>query len=208
MEKDIKKDILKELSAPFPAEKIKWRVGATNKDKTRGIALAYIDARTVMDRLDEVLGIGGWQCSYEHIDSKTCVCNICILIKGEWIWRANGAGETDVEGEKGMLSDAFKRAAVLFGVGRYLYGFPNIWREIEPYGRSYKLKEEPEMPHWAVPKSEIDASLRGMIEALQRNDGLAVKEIYRELTRQEQMDLWKILNTHQKGEIRKMLQEK
>ena len=38
-------DILAKLAAPFPPERISWRVGPTNKEKTKGIALAYIDAR-------------------------------------------------------------------------------------------------------------------------------------------------------------------
>ena len=48
--------IYDELKAPFPGDKIHWRVGARTKDKSKGIPLAYIDARDVMERLDEVLG--------------------------------------------------------------------------------------------------------------------------------------------------------
>ena len=41
-------DILKRLAAPFRPDQIDWRIGATNKDKTKGMALAYVDSRAVM----------------------------------------------------------------------------------------------------------------------------------------------------------------
>lgn len=141
--------IYKALKRPFPEKKISWRVGATNKEKTSGIALAYIDARDVMNRFDEVLGMD-WQCKYSHANGKT-ICDIGILVGGEWIWRAGGAGDTDVEAEKGAISDAFKRAAVLFGVGRYLYDLPNEWVPIKEQGRSFALVKPPQLPDWAKP---------------------------------------------------------
>lgn len=138
------------LKRPFDTKKISWRVGATTKDKSKGIALAYIDARDVMQRLDEVFGLD-WQCKYSHADTKT-VCEIGVLIEGVWIWRAGGAGDSDIEAEKGALSDAFKRAAVLFGVGQYLYSLPNIWVELEAKGSSHVIKSPPPLPHWATPE--------------------------------------------------------
>jgi hypothetical protein len=141
--------IYKALKRPFDPKKISWRVGATSQDKTSGIALAYIDARDVMNRFDDVLGTD-WQCKYSHANGKT-ICDIGILVDGNWIWRAGGAGDTDVEAEKGAISDAFKRAAVLFGVGRYLYDLPNEWVKIDPAGRSYKLVQTPNLPDWAKP---------------------------------------------------------
>ena len=132
-------NILDALSAPFPAERVSWRVGSTSADKSRGLALAYIDARDVQDRLNEVLGIH-WQCRYPHANGKT-VCEIGVKIGDEWIWRADGAGDTDVEAEKGALSDAFKRAAVRWGVGRYLYDLDSPWVALEPAGRSFKIAD-------------------------------------------------------------------
>lgn len=129
------------LAAPFDADQVSWRVGSTNADKTKGLALAYLDARDVMDRLDLVCGPAGWQCRYSHANGKT-VCDIGIKCDGEWVWKADGAGDTDVEAEKGALSDAFKRSAVRWGIGRYLYGLGNTWVELEPAGRSYKIKAD------------------------------------------------------------------
>ena len=102
---------LQALAAPFPPEDIDWRIGVKNEGKKIGLALAYVDARLVMDRLDAVCGAGGWQNKYSHANGKT-VCDIAIKINGEWIWKADGAGDTDVEAEKGALSDSFKRSAI------------------------------------------------------------------------------------------------
>jgi hypothetical protein len=141
--------ITEKLKQPFNSNVIHWRVGATSKDKTQGIALAYLDSRDVMKRLDDVCG-DNWQVEYPF---EGC-CRIGIKIDNEWLWRSNGAGETDVEGEKGRYSDAFKRAAVLWGVGRYLYYLKNQWVPIKPAGRSYQLAQIPQMPKWALPKGE------------------------------------------------------
>lgn len=151
-------EIDRALKRPFPASQISWRVGATKKDKSAGIALAYLDARDVMRRLDEVFGLM-WQVKYSHADQKT-ICEIGVCIDGQWIWRAGGAGDTDIEAEKGAISDAFKRAAVLFGVGRYLYELPNVWVEIDEFKR---MKSTPSLPKWATPE--------GFDEIMRKRDG-------------------------------------
>ena len=142
-------ELLAKLKDPFDPSVVSWRVGATTPDKTKGIALAYIDARDVMKRLDDVMGMD-WQVRYPFAGC----CDIGLKIDGEWLWRSNGAGETDVEGEKGQYSDAFKRAAVLWGIGRYLYYLPNIWVPLKPQGKSHVLAQPPTMPGWALPKQE------------------------------------------------------
>lgn len=130
-------DIFAALSAPFPADAISWRVGSFTKDKTKARALAYLDARDVMARLDGVVGPQNWQTRYPHVGAIT-VCEIGIKVDSEWLWKANGAGHTDIEAEKGALSDAFKRAAVLWGIGQYLYALDspwvvlNEWKQIAP----------------------------------------------------------------------------
>jgi hypothetical protein len=140
--------IANELKKPFPVNKIHWRVGATTKDKSKGIALAYIDARDVMQRLDEAAEFDGWTCRYPF---PGC-CEIGIKVNGNWLSRSNGAGETNVEGEKGQYSDAFKRAGVMWGIGRYLYALPNVWVPIKPQGKSYVIVEPPTLPDWATPE--------------------------------------------------------
>jgi hypothetical protein len=130
---------LKDLHKPFPANEIEWRVGSTNSEKTRGLALAYLTARHVMERLDEVCGPENWQDRYEFHGSRT-VCYLSIKIGDEWVTKADGAGDSDVEAEKGAISDALKRAAVKWGIGRYLYSLVSPWVELEAAGRSYRIK--------------------------------------------------------------------
>ncbi len=132
------------LSRPFDPARISWRIGSTTGDKTKGMALAYIDSRDVQDRLDAVCGIAGWQCRYPHAGQKT-VCAIGVKIDNEWIWKEDGAGDSDVEAEKGALSDAFKRAAVKWGIGRYLYDIDSPWVTIKAAGRSFAI-EPSELP--------------------------------------------------------------
>jgi hypothetical protein len=146
-------DFYAALKAPFPVDEVSWRIGSTTKDKKKGQALAYIDARSVFDRLDAVCSNFGWQCNYSHAASKDAktICNLGLLmpvgpadadlstVDFQWIWRADGAGDTDFEGEKGAISDALKRAAVRFGVGRYLYSLPAPWVSLVEKGSSHVI---------------------------------------------------------------------
>lgn len=127
-------NLLEQLSAPFPQDAISWRAQNVTKDGTKALALAYIDARDVMNRLDEVVGAERWQCRYTFAGAIT-ICEIGIKVGDEWVWKSNGAGNTDVEAEKGAASDAFKRAAVLWGVGRYLYALESVWVPCDSYQR-------------------------------------------------------------------------
>lgn len=136
--------LMLELAEPFPPDKVSWRVArVVNDDGERGKAqvLAYIDARDVMERLDYIMGIEGWQCRYSHTQTKT-VCDIGLKLGGEWVWKSDGAGDTDVEAEKGALSDAFKRAAVRWGIGRYLYTLGNSYAEVEKKGKTWFITKE------------------------------------------------------------------
>lgn len=150
MTKATKDTLLKQLKNPFDPKFLKWRVGATNKDKTKGIALAYLDAREVMKRLDDVMGVDGWQARYIEV-ANGFICEIDLWLSGRWVTRSNTAGLTKVEPVKGGGSDAMKRAAAVWGVGRYLYYLPNEWVAIKPAGQSYALAEIPELPKWALP---------------------------------------------------------
>lgn len=142
------------LEFPFPAPAVSWRIGRKNKEKTKAQLLAYIDARDVMERLDRACGFNNWQTRYTLADNGLLICEIGIRINGEWLWRANGAGDTQVEAEKGKCSDAFKRAAVLWGVGRYLYDLPTPWVEVDQYGR---WAQDPALPHNATPAGYMAA---------------------------------------------------
>lgn len=156
------------LAAPYPAAEIEWRVGSTNKDKTSGLALAYLTARHVMDRLDEVCGPANWSDRYEFHGSRT-VCYLSIRIDGEWVTKADGAGDSDVEAEKGAISDALKRAAVKWGIGRYLYDLGNIWVDLEDAGRSVRIKKD----QYRKLQSALDKQFGSAVSAREPAEGNA-----------------------------------
>lgn len=149
--------LLKQLKNPFDPRFVKWRVGATNERKengkvvqkaTKGIALAYLDAREVMKRLDDVCGVGGWQSKFIEIKDGF-ICELSIQMpNGEWITKSDSADYTDVEAVKGGASSALKRAAAVWGIGRYLYYLPNIW---VPLNDRKQLVSIPKLPEWALP---------------------------------------------------------
>ena len=133
-------DIMFKLSQKFPEKDIQWRVQRMKSDGTSAMVLAYINARQVQDRLNEVMG-SNWQCKHEVFGSKT-ICHLGLFLDDKWVWRSDGAGDTQVEADKGAISDSLKRAAVSFGIGRHLYDFPsNIWVKIKTKksanGKSY-----------------------------------------------------------------------
>lgn len=140
---------MQELHAEFPRQAVSWRAQSLTRDGTKALALAYIDARDVMERLDAVCGPANWQDSYTETTRGRVICTISIRCGDTWVAKSDGAGDTDVEGDKGAISDAFKRAAVKWGVGRYLYDLPSIWVPCVTYQdrngktRFDKFKESP-----------------------------------------------------------------
>jgi len=128
------KELERQLKRPFPVSQIKWRDGFKGKE------LAYIDARDVMNRLDAVFGINGWQSAFEYLGERM-VCTLACKIGDDWVSKADGSGDTGIEAEKGGLSKALVRAAVPWGIGRYLYHekafgsnrAPALWATPEGY---------------------------------------------------------------------------
>lgn len=195
---------LEALKNPFSPTLISWRCGATNGDKTKGIALAYLNARDVMERLDEVCGPENWQARYPFMGC----CDIGILCtwnsRYDWVWKSNGAGQSDIEAEKGQYSDAFKRAAVLWGVGRYLYDLPNTWYPIEPRGKSYVFTKEAEskmtqfLHDWQYNRTwEKPNDRKQFLEAIDNawaeKDSEILKKIWNDMTNEQKQDIWSLL---------------
>lgn len=138
-------EILEKLKEKFADEDLEFRVGATNKDKTMGLALAYVQARAIQARLDEVLGIDKWKVAYREITGGF-ICTLSIFINGEWISKEDGANITEFESIKGGISNAFKRVASSgFGIGRYLYKARNNWYPIQQQGNGYVFASTPKL---------------------------------------------------------------
>jgi hypothetical protein len=208
-------NIMEQLKRPFPANKIHWRVGSTNAKKlgckpweaTQGSALAYIDARDVMQRLDEVMGPQHWQCRYPLAAGELLICEVGIRISAldsiydmqdggdQFIWKANGAGDTQVEAEKGKCSDAFKRAAVLWGIGRYLYYLPFSWCDLE----NGKLKYTPELPVWATPEGWDMATQKKEAKDAGHPQVVAEREPQEKATKEQRAAMDDYLTTFKEG---------
>jgi len=121
------------LAAEFPREAVSWRAQNVTKDGNSALALAYIDARDVMNRLDQVCSPANWQSAITETAKGRVIATISIRVGDDWIAKTDGAGATDIEGDKGGISDALKRAAVQWGIGRYLYDIDSPWVPCESY---------------------------------------------------------------------------
>jgi hypothetical protein len=157
---------LARLRDPFAPEDIEWRVQTAGEKNGRPWArvLAYVTNRAIMDRLDEVAGPGNWRNEYQPGPAGGVVCGLSVRVPradgAEWVTKWDGAENSDVEPVKGGLSNAMKRAAVQWGIGRYLYDLDEGWATVTDNGRfSAKTKEgkwfkwdPPELPTWAIPR--------------------------------------------------------
>lgn len=142
------------LAAPFEAGVIKWKPQSVKNN--RCLAVAFIDARIVEDRLDEVLGAENWQDSYETLNDGSVVCRLAVRFATEWVTKSDvgSLSEQPDAGDKlkAAFSDALKRAAVKFGVGRYIYRLPLSWVDFDPAKK--QIVNPPQLPQWALPKGK------------------------------------------------------
>ncbi len=161
---------LDRLRDPFTPEDIEWRVQQAGEKNGKPWArvLAYVTNRAIQERLDEVVGPENWQNAFREGPAGGVVCGITVRVAradgtSEWITKWDGAENTDVEPVKGGLSNAMKRAAVQWGIGRYLYDLEEGWARVHDGGRfSAKNKDgawfkwdPPELPAWATPRPRL-----------------------------------------------------
>lgn len=107
------KEIAKALLEPFPDSTIKERPIA------QGLMAKYIDARAVQERLDKVVGPPNWSFEWTDVDRSVKGSLTILGVTKEDSGYPNSAD--DAEPFKSAVSDALKRCAVQFGVGRHLY---------------------------------------------------------------------------------------
>lgn len=130
-------ELLQSLAQPMADNDIEWKVQVVTNGNRGFTALVvpYLQARAIQNRLDQVCGLN-WKTSFRVLegfrDRIAIECTIHILHNGEWISRSDAAEATHIEAVKGGYSDAFKRAAVQFSIGRFLYESPPQWVEILP----------------------------------------------------------------------------
>jgi hypothetical protein len=140
------------LAAPFALTEVKFKPQVVKNN--RAMALAYVDARAIQDRLDDVLGVEGWQDEYTTLEDGSVVCRLRLRIGREWITKMDvGSPSEQPDGGdrlKAAFSDALKRAAVKFGIGRYLYRLPAIWCDYDPVKKQFS--RAPTLPAFAQPE--------------------------------------------------------
>ena len=159
---------LDQLAAPFAPDDVEWKPGATTRDKKKGLAMAYLTSRAIQDRLDAVCGPAGWRNEFTPGPAGGVLCGLSVRVSyadgtSAWVTKWDGADNTDVEAVKGGLSSAMKRAAVLWGIGRYLYQLDAQWVELDGRGRFAKTPRLPAQfrPSGTPSDSQGDGSAAG-----------------------------------------------
>ncbi len=136
-------EVAEALAAPFADGEVNFKPQAISGN--RALAVAFIDARTVMRRLDSAAGPGSWEFDWEPVASP----DNRVAVKGRLtvlgLTRCD-AGEASREEEplKSAVSDALKRCAVHFGIGRSLYDTPPQWFGYDQGQRRWT--EQPRLP--------------------------------------------------------------
>jgi len=165
---------LSHLAEPFPPEDVEWRVSRSgiSHGNTYCHALAYITARAIQQRLDDVCGAENWKNEpltvIEVRPGKVAMqVGISIRAEGEWVTKWDVSEPTNIEPAKGGFSGAMKRAGAQWGIGRYLYHLPETrvetsdkssgtgwnWARLpEKHGGDPYFWKTPQLPSWALPK--------------------------------------------------------
>ena len=171
--------LLEKLAQPFPASSIYWRAGVVSRDKKRAQALPYAEPRVYEDRLNQICP-GLWSVSFRPWGESRIICDLSI---GELTRSSTGEENEGFAPGTAAEAQAFKRACVKFGLGRYLYDVPIVW---VPYDeKSRKLAETPTLSEKFLPQSEQRAAptlSEGRADAMRREMeklGLKEREQYR-----------------------------
>lgn len=118
----LNREDLEVLKSAFPKDRLGVKVQSFSKDRTKAMLVLYLQHTDVQDRLEEV--DPAWSCEImsEERSGDTVYVRSRLTLKG--ISRENVGEGND---PKTAYSDAIKRCAMLFGVGRYLYDSPTVW---------------------------------------------------------------------------------
>lgn len=147
----------KALAEFFHPDDVKWLPKTVKGDKAQ--AIAYLTARAIEDRLDDVLGPDNWQDDYEVLPEGSVICRLRVRFEpterpNDWVVKTdvgNPSAQPDAGDRlKAAFSGGLKRAAIKLGIGRYLYKLPMSW---VPYDTQKKyFSDKPKLPSWALPK--------------------------------------------------------
>jgi hypothetical protein len=129
-------EIVARLAQPFHDSDVEWRVCRAGIKGGRPWAqvLAYVDARAARARLNAVLGAANWTVAYLACPVGGVLALLSLRIDGEWISKQDGADSPEREPVKGALSNAFKRACAVWGIGEHLYDVGEAWATFSETG--------------------------------------------------------------------------
>jgi hypothetical protein len=154
-----------QLTEPFDPSEIKWRVTHTTRDGSRGAVAAFADPRAYSDRLNHIFTPSGWTRTYvvhtvssvtrmkkdKLIQTGKVLVTCTLTIAGLGTHADNGEEWADEENAMtSSQAQAFKRACICFGLGRYLYNFAEMWVPLNEYRQPINL---PPLPKWALPRA-------------------------------------------------------
>jgi hypothetical protein len=154
----------KSLKREFKPKDLDFRVlrQGLRMQKPWAMVAVYVDARAVMDRLDQVAGPDNWKDDYFVHDDKTVTCHLSLRINNEWITKSDVGVPSNTEPMKGAFSDALKRAAVKWGVGRYLYEYKDLFAHFvegrTPNSKTTKI--EGKYYNWEPPMGRLNPKNR------------------------------------------------
>ncbi len=176
-------DVQKRLEMPFPAHLVGWKPQALTKDRSRALLVAYVDARAVQSRLDAICP-DAWEFRCREVSgTPTPTVHGSLTVLGVTREDFGEAGEGEAGTLKAAASDALKRCAVHFGIGRYLYDLPRFWSDWDEKKREPITL--PELPDWARPEHERTPGGAHIVQALEElrshlpNDVDAQREVWR-----------------------------
>jgi hypothetical protein len=123
-------ELLARLADPFRPDQVRWKPQVVT-DSGKALAVPYVDPRVVTERLDQVVG-GDWSFHWEPlgVQGDRLVVKSSLTIRGvtrEDVGEHVLSDREQADPWKSAVSDALKRAAVHFGVGRYLYWLEAVW---------------------------------------------------------------------------------
>ena len=143
-------EIQKAFAKPFGLADMRFLPKNVKGDSA--LAMPYISARAVQDRLDEVVGVQNWQDEYHLMPDGSVMCQLKVRINGEWVMKSDvgSMSEQPDQGDKlkAAFSDSLKRAAVKYGIGRFLYRLPPVWAKYDSQKRQFS--ETPRLPDWVL----------------------------------------------------------
>jgi hypothetical protein len=166
------------LAAPLASASVAWRQDGRPIERDGSFFarfVAYVEANTVRERLDSVVP-GEWNLTMELLpqaaaddadaaEPNRCAFKARLQILG--VVREDVGSGRDY---KQAATDAFKRAAVRFGIGHELYQLGANWVELDGGGKGARPVEDPQTAHErrTLPSSTDESAAGGPALSLDR----------------------------------------